>query len=213
MFRFCFALCLAAAGTAQADITGPARIIDGDTLAIGATTIRLHGIDAPENGQPCRAGAETFDCGAWVTAQIDALYGGATLTCEAIETDRYGRIVATCFAGPTNLNAWIVSEGLALAFLRYSDAYALDEKNAALAGRGIHAFDLSTPAEYRAALNAAPAPTGTCMIKGNISDSGRIYHMPHNRDYGRTRIDAGRGERWFCTEEEARAAGWRAARN
>ncbi|WP_444429667.1 sunset domain-containing protein [Rhodobacter capsulatus] len=52
-------------------------------------------------------------------------------------------------------------------------------------------------------------PPGACRIKGNISKKGQIFHLPGSRDYDRTRIDETRGERWFCTEAEARAAGWR----
>lgn len=52
-----------------------------------------------------------------------------------------------------------------------------------------------------------------CRIKGNISLSGeRIYHVPGGRWYDRTRIDTLKGERWFCSEDEARAAGWRKSR-
>jgi endonuclease YncB( thermonuclease family) len=58
---------------------------------------------------------------------------------------------------------------------------------------------------------ASPAPTHSgCQIKGNISGSGKIYHLPGSDSYDRTKIDESKGERWFCTEEEARAAGWRA---
>lgn len=50
-----------------------------------------------------------------------------------------------------------------------------------------------------------------CRIKGNVSMYGgeRIYHVPGGKWYDETRIDPGRGERWFCSEDEARAAGWR----
>ena len=67
----------------------------------------------------------------------------------------------------------------------------------------------------RAATKSAPAPQsapGGCAIKGNISGNGRIYHLPGSRSYEKTRIDTAKGERWFCSEGEARAAGWRAAR-
>jgi endonuclease YncB( thermonuclease family) len=57
-----------------------------------------------------------------------------------------------------------------------------------------------------------PKPDGQCRIKGNISDSGRIYHVPGSDTYERVGIDTSKGERWFCTEEEARKAGWRAPR-
>jgi hypothetical protein len=56
------------------------------------------------------------------------------------------------------------------------------------------------------------APTGGCRIKGNISQNGRIYHVPGSSSYDQTQIDTSKGERWFCTEAEARAAGWRAPR-
>ena len=52
-------------------------------------------------------------------------------------------------------------------------------------------------------------PSASCAIKGNISPAGRIYHVPGSDSYDKTRIDQSKGERWFCTEAEARAAGWR----
>ena len=54
---------------------------------------------------------------------------------------------------------------------------------------------------------------GRCRIKGNIRKSGRIYHLPGTASYDDTRIDPSKGERWFCTESEAREAGWRPARD
>jgi len=57
---------------------------------------------------------------------------------------------------------------------------------------------------------AKDAPMDRCRIKGNVSQRGeRIYHGPGGRYYGRTQVDESKGERWFCTEAEARAAGWR----
>ena len=55
--------------------------------------------------------------------------------------------------------------------------------------------------------------TNTCKIKGNISNSGKIYHTPTSKWYNKTKINTSKGERWFCTEAEARAAGWRAPKN
>lgn len=61
-----------------------------------------------------------------------------------------------------------------------------------------------------ALLLSAPAYAETCNIKGNVSTRGeRIYHVPGQDYYDETRISAAHGERWFCSEEEARAAGWR----
>lgn len=208
-----FVLCLLV-GPAFADISGSIRVIDGDTFQVGDTRVRLFGIDAPENGQPCQdARGRSMDCGDWVTDQVAALYDGRIGTCDVIEKDRYGRSVATCLVNGQDVGAQIVSDGLAWAFLRYSDAYALDEKAAAVAERGVWSFEIETPATYRAIRAAVPTPVGDCIIKGNISGSGHIYHLPHNRDYGRTRINEANGERWFCSEADAQAAGWRAARN
>ena len=64
-------------------------------------------------------------------------------------------------------------------------------------------------AQHRPDMSPAPQE-GACIIKGNISDRGeRIYHMPGGAFYDRTRISSAKGERWFCTEADARAAGWR----
>jgi hypothetical protein len=61
------------------------------------------------------------------------------------------------------------------------------------------------------AVSAAGADA--CNIKGNINTRGeRIYHVPGQKYYDETRISASHGERWFCSEEEARAAGWRKSR-
>ena len=69
-----------------------------------------------------------------------------------------------------------------------------------------------SPAPARVAAPSAAPASGPCRIKGNISDNGRIYHVPGSHWYDRTKISPGKGERWFCSEAEARAAGWRAPR-
>jgi len=64
-----------------------------------------------------------------------------------------------------------------------------------------------------AGASAVSAQSGSCKIKGNVSTQGeRIYHMPGDEYYDETRISASHGERWFCSAEEAEAAGWRRAR-
>jgi hypothetical protein len=75
----------------------------------------------------------------------------------------------------------------------------------------------ATPAwQYRAdrwhrAANRAEGPRG-CPIKGNVTANGRIYHLPWSPWYDRINMDGTKGKRWFCSEAEAMAAGWRAAR-
>ena len=195
-------------------------MIDGDTLEVSGVTIRLHGLDAPESDQRCGGtGVPMWACGAWVTERVRERYSGAVATCEAVETDRYGRVVARCSVGDADIGRTLVTEGLAFAYRRYSMAYDLDEKGAAVLGRGLHGEGVQGPAAFRrtqrrghAAQRLANAPEG-CRIKGNVSAEGeRIYHVAGQRHYGATVISEAKGERWFCSEAEARAAGWRRAR-
>ena len=199
------------------ELSGRMRFSDADTLRVGATLVRLFGIDAPEQAQTCtRPDGTPWACGAWATSRARALFEGRTAHCRRLDTDRYGRAVARCFAGGVDIAAVLVREGIATAYRRYSRRYVAVEKEAALAGRGIWSGLMQSPESFRAARRSSPpllpqAAPGRCLIKGNISRSGRIYHLPGQRDYDRTRIDPARGERWFCTETEARAAGWRRA--
>jgi len=105
----------------------------------------------------------------------------------------------------------MVAAGAARAYRRYSDRYVVAESAAAMAGRGIWAARMQTPESYRHPAVAEIAPTD-CPIKGNIGTSGRIYHRPGQRDYAATRISAAKGEAFFCSEADAIAAGFRAAR-
>ena len=220
MLRLCAAFVLALFATPL--LAGPAgklRVVDGDTLNVGGVTVRLHGIDAPETDQFCGGnGAPPWPCGAWVGNELRARIEGRQARCEAIETDRYGRVVAKCFVDGQEIGRQMVRDGLAFAYRQYSWDYDLDEKSAAVNDRGLHATGIQSPAAFRQARSAgqaaaadAAAPAG-CRIKGNISSAGRrIYHVPGQGWYDRTRVNTARGERWFCSEAEARAAGWRRA--
>lgn len=198
-------------------IEGVARITDGDTLSIGPIIIRLNGIDAPEAGQSCRnKRGMDWGCGTEATNRLAELVGERAVQCRALDRDAYGRIIGQCFSGEVDLGAALVSEGLAWAYIRYSDVYAGLETVAREAELGIWSGANETPWDYREnrwERAAAESPRPGCPIKGNISQAGeRIYHTPWSPHYGRTRIDEDKGERWFCDEAEAVAAGWRAAR-
>jgi endonuclease YncB( thermonuclease family) len=213
-----FLLALALAGPAFSNPSGPIRVIDADTIDVGGDRVRLFGLDAPEIGQPCVLAGRTIDCGTWVSDLVKARFEGRQARCTTRDIDRYGRIVATCDVAGADMGAVIVNEGWAIAYRRFSDIYDLQEKAAAVAGRGLWAAAMDDPENYRATNAAASAqgnaaPDPACNIKGNISRNGRIYHRPGNRDYDRTVINEAEGERWFCSPAEAEAAGWRAARN
>ncbi|MBV2358217.1 thermonuclease family protein [Thalassococcus sp. CAU 1522] len=215
MLRICSLLVLLCAGVAQAEIAGPVRVIDGDTLDVGGIRIRLFGIDAPEAGQRCGGqNAPVWPCGAWVVSNVKARLDGKNVSCEALDRDRYGRVVARCNLDGEDIARRLVQDGLAFAYRRYSWDYDLDEKGAAIAGRGLHGTGVQSPAAFRsAARQGAGTPQPDCAIKGNISASGRrVFHVPGQRWYDETRIDESKGERWFCSEADARNAGWRPAK-
>jgi len=191
----------------------------------GAVRVRLFGIDAPEMSQTCATPHGDWDCGHWSRDMLQALADGP-VTCTDQGTDRYGRVVGQCDAGHGDLGAAMVDAGAATAYRRYSSVYVPQETAARADSRGIwrqSSRGAVDPAAYRAARRGrseaqsrfstaqALASPGACVIKGNISANGRIFHVPGQRDYDRTRIDPNRGERWFCSAQEALAAGWRAA--
>ena len=218
MVRFlaAFVLLMALPMTAQSDITGQPRVIDGDTLEIQGQRIRLHGIDAPEGKQLCYLDGKRWQCGKDAGNILSDWINHRPVTCEERDKDRYGRIVAVCFVAGENLNAWMVLQGLAVAYRRYSLDYVDQEADAQLARRGVWATRFVLPWEWRRGKRLSQGAANEnqpCRIKGNISRKGkRIYHVPGGRWYDRTKISPSKGERWFCSEEEAQAAGWRRAK-
>ncbi len=211
-------LCALALGPASngAEVVGPARVSDGDTLVIGGTHIRLFGIDAPEKAQICvDSRGRDWACGAAARERLTALVAGQRVHCDPVDRDRYDRTVARCRAGGVDLGGTMVSEGLAWAYVRYSEAYVGAEARARAAGLGFWKGQAQVAWSYRAR-PFVPAAGGDddadreCRIKGNINAKGeRIYHMPDSRWYARVHVNEAKGQRWFCDEAEARAAGWR----
>ncbi len=218
MFRHVFApvfltcIGLAAVANAPNDPAGVLSVIDADTVDVGGVRVRLFGIDAPEIGQTCTdaVGAD-WPCGDWAARQVVALYQGDAAQCTAVDTDRYGRTVARCAVQGLDIGAILVSAGLATAYRDYSTDYVATEAAAKAQRLGIWAGSMQDPAAYRHR-DQDPAPAD-CVIKGNISNNGQIYHVPGGRSYPGTRIDEAQGERWFCSEDDAQQAGWRAARD
>lgn len=219
MLRICLLFLLAACtSSAEPEFSGRISVVDGDTIRIGDQRVRLHGIDAPEVQQSCRNRTDGLDwlCGEWSGQQVRLAYEGKQARCSAIDVDQYGRVVARCFVGEDEINKTIVERGLAVAYLEFSNRYIDAEKAALAAQRGIWGSDFVRPDQWRSAgsvLTNAPAYSlQGCVIKGNVSNSGLIYHVPGQENYAITKITPSKGERWFCSEEEARAAGWRRAR-
>jgi endonuclease YncB( thermonuclease family) len=193
---------------------GVARVLDGDTIHVGDTRVRLEGIDAPETAQTCkRTNGEDWACGHAATRALQAMADGRQVTCRNLGLEKYGRTLATCYVDGRDINAEMVKSGLAWAFVRYSAIYVAEEAHARAAKLGIWQGTAQPAWEYRAQAWTAHAEEGPngCAIKGNVTASGHIYHMPWSPWYDRVRITGHSGKRWFCSEAEAMAAGWRPA--
>lgn len=192
-------------------ITGRATVIDGDTIKIRDQSVRLFGIDALEDDQHCMADGKRQRCAQQAALALADKIGRRNVTCEKTDRDRYGRIVGICYAGEDNLNSWLVAEGWALAYRRYSRRYVELEDAARRAGKGVWRTRFIKPWDARRGVTLdGRKDARACAIKGNIGTHGaRIYHVPGGYYYSATQIDEARGERWFCSQAEARAAGWR----
>lgn len=197
-------------------LEGPvSKFVDGDTILIGGENIRMKGIDAPEFSQSCKnESGKGYACGKESLNALKQLVGNSTVRCEFTERGTYGRPLSTCFIGNRDLNREMVLNGHAVAFIKYGNTYLAEENTAKQNRSGIWAGEFIRPVEYRAQkwADTSDAPDPNCLIKGNINRDGvRIYHTPWSSPhYKRTKINAKKGERWFCTEGAARQAGWRA---
>ncbi|TIX50491.1 thermonuclease family protein [Alteraurantiacibacter aquimixticola] len=229
----CFWLASPAAANEQI-LRGPATAIDGDTLAMGDLRVRLADIDAPETAQTCNRDGEDWACGAEAGEVLAELVADRTVICRTRAIDVYGRYVAVCHAGSTNLGMTMVQAGLAIALEGSPQELADAQARLRALRYGIWASEFQVPADWRAAHprarpqseianNREPRserdtnqPTQEreyrnefgCAIKGNRSRRGEwIYHLP-----GRPYYEETRPEELFCTESEAQRAGYRRSR-
>jgi endonuclease YncB( thermonuclease family) len=130
---------------------GPARVIDGDTIEIANTRIRLYGIDAPEAAQTCSINNRSYRCGENATRALAGLVQGHEVRCDPTGFDRYRRTIARCEIADSSvsINSWLVRQGLAVAYRRYSHAYVSDEYIARAAHRGLWAGTFEMPWDFR----------------------------------------------------------------
>lgn len=126
-------------------LAGQARIGDGDSLQIGETRIRLEGIDAPEYNQLCDRQGVAYPCGRHAREALARLVQSGDLSCEGWRHDRYGRLLARCFAGDIDVNKAMVEQGWAVAYGDYDGS----EREARDAARGLWAGSFEPPREWR----------------------------------------------------------------
>ncbi len=184
-----------------------------DTLRVGRTLVRLAGIEAHESEQRCGRGANRWRCSGVAETVLSRLVNSRTVSCSLSGSDGAGRALGHCTVGQTDVAGELVRQGYVFAERGLLARYAGDEREARAAKAGLWAGEVERPAEFRAKLweeAKRRAPDG-CPIKGQITSSARVYVLPWSPDYERARVQTTRGERWFCSEQEAVAAGFKSA--
>jgi len=196
-------------------IEGRAQALTGDTLRIGTTTIRLAGIEAPEAEQRCGQGGRQAKCGATAQQALSRAVGSQRIRCMPEGTDNAGLTLAYCTAGDTDINSELVRKGHVFAEQSLFARYASQEREARSGKVGLWVGgEAERPSAYRAKVweeAKRRAPDG-CPIKGLVRDGDRIYLLPGAPDYERGRVQTSRGGRWFCSEQDAQSAGFKASR-
>jgi endonuclease YncB( thermonuclease family) len=197
-------------------IIGRASVLSADTLRIDQVTIRLEGIETPDRDQTCvRSGNRLWRCGEAAQTALSRLVTGRRLRCEPSGKDTSGTVRAACFSGTSDVAAALVRGGHVLAESGMMARYRGEQGEAREAKAGLWGGpgEPERPAAWRTRLwdeARARAPKG-CPIKGKVAGRGeraKTYHLPWSPTYGRLRVFSARGERWFCSEEEARGAGF-----
>jgi endonuclease YncB( thermonuclease family) len=201
---------------AQKPIEGRgAVVIAPDTFRLDGKVIRLDGVEPPDRGQMCLTGTKKRSrCSDSGQAALERTVRGRMVTCQPTAgADASGRIVATCASDGRDIASELVKAGLLFSTSTYLGGYAIEESEARHLKVGVWSTDTERPSEFRAKLwDAAKAtsPNG-CPIKGMVASGSKIYLAPWTSDYGKATVRPSRGERWFCSEEEAQLAGWRSA--
>lgn len=198
-------------------LEGHATALSGDTMRISGRVVKLYEIEAPERTQSCkRANGRSWNCGEAAQRALERFTRRDTVTCEITRQAAAGQPMhATCrTAAGTDIASELVREGHAFAGTGFFASYSAQQEEAKAGKRGVWDGDAQRPADYRetkwdAAKKKAP---GGCPIKGQTSGRSRIYLMPWSSGYDGAKVRTERGGRWFCSEDEAREAGWQPAR-
>lgn len=141
-------------------ITGTAEVTDGDTIKVNGVKIRFFGIDAPESAQWCyhirteQAITVPWRCGIYAKEALSRKTIGQPVSCTVKDIDTYKRAVSVCSVGTTDLNAWMVENGYAVAYVQYSGNYMDNEARARNASRGIWASQFLAPWDYRKSIKS-----------------------------------------------------------
>jgi micrococcal nuclease len=211
------------------------RVVDGDTIELeDGRKLRYIGIDTPETKHPTK-GQECF--GEEASQKNKELVEGKIIALEkdVNDTDRYGRLLRYVWLEEKMINLTLVELGLAHAVsyppdVAHQEEFRMAESQARAYQKGLWGADCDLETKKLEQLNQDIQDADQqlmdnvqgaedelveegCVIKGNISDSGKLYHLPTCPSYSVVKINEDKGEKWFCSEEQAIEAGWQKSSN
>ena len=124
-------------------------VIDGDTIRLGDVKIRFSGIDAPEINQTCVASEGKVACGKISRDLLIEKVTNNKISCTDEGKDFYGRVLGECFVNGESLSSYLVREGFAFAYRKYSNKYIDDEEYAKFNKLGMWSMEFQYPWDYR----------------------------------------------------------------
>ena len=124
-------------------------VIDGDTIRLGDVKIRFSGIDAPEINQSCVASEGKVACGKISRDLLIEKVTNNKISCTDEGKDFYGRVLGECFVNGESLSSYLVREGFAFAYRKYSNKYIEDEEYAKFNKLGMWSMEFQYPWDYR----------------------------------------------------------------
>jgi endonuclease YncB( thermonuclease family) len=198
------------------------KVIDGDTLQIAGDVVQLYGIDAPELGQLCESDGRVWHCGLQAALALAKLVSLNRSLLHCSPWSKAGGGVADPAPANTPRVCEVGNEDVALLMLHSGNSLALPEafpdyldaeREARDAGLGVWHSDFVPPWQWRAGVTSPDRPSDSareCNVKGVLGPDGqRIYYVPTDAEYQAITIDSAQGDTVFCSDDEARSAGWR----
>ena len=140
------------------EIFGVAKVVDGDSIKINGMKIRLFGVDAPEKNQICKKNwlsisfftlSKEYYCGKVATKKLKKFISNKKVKCVGNKTDKYSRLIAICYVRNKDINMWLVRNGFAVSYKRYSSKYLHQEKMAQKEKIGLWQGKFDMPWEWR----------------------------------------------------------------
>ncbi|MGQ0455735.1 MAG: thermonuclease family protein [Hyphomicrobium sp.] len=194
------------------ELDGRATAISGDALRLNGQIVRLAGVAAPEDNQPCfTAKGRRWSCSAFARKALERIVRGKRVACTPSGADDSGVTRASCQIDGEDIARALIRGGHVFAESGLFAAYRAEEDAAREAQAGVWQGETVRPEDWRTRIweeAKRTAPDG-CPIKGVMRAGEGVYAMPWSSDYAVGRVGTAKGDRWFCSEQEARDAGFK----